>query len=185
MEVWSPSSVGVALPLASETPPSSLVRSILPTLQWLAAQPEVEWIEAAAAFETMNKHAASTIQVTTHAHHRHCAQQRATSRSTHRCGRVVWQSGSVASMSHPLWERNVTGAGQVVSIGDTGVAWASCFFNDPAVPVPIDTVDHSHRKVVTYRAVHNKTYDLRNGHGTHTVSITHPPPATPPPRHSH
>ena len=48
-------------------------------------------------------------------------------------------------LSHPLWDRNITGAGQVVTVGDTGVAWASCFFNDPTVPVPISQTIPSHR----------------------------------------
>ena len=30
-------------------------------------------------------------------------------------------------------------------------------------------MDHSHRKLVSYFAVRNKTHDLKNGHGTHTA----------------
>lgn len=32
-----------------------------------------------------------------------------------------------------------------------------------------DRVDHTHRKLVSYYAVHNKTHDQKNGHGTHTA----------------
>ena len=38
-------------------------------------------------------------------------------------------------------------------------------------------MDHGHRKIVTYVAAHNKTYDNQNGHGTHTV--THSPSSSP------
>ena len=47
------------------------------------------------------------------------------------------QSGSFTAPSHPLWDRNLTGSGQIISIGDTGVAWASCFFRDDQVEIPI------------------------------------------------
>ena len=30
-------------------------------------------------------------------------------------------------------------------------------------------MDHSHRKLVSYFAVRNKTHDMKNGHGTHTA----------------
>ena len=33
----------------------------------------------------------------------------------------------------------------------------------------LDHVDHSHRKLVSYYAVRNKTHDQKNGHGTHTA----------------
>jgi hypothetical protein len=69
MEAWSPTSVGVLVPLDVASPPLSVQSSLLPTVQWLASQPEVEWIEMAAEFETMNKHAAEIMQVIFISHH--------------------------------------------------------------------------------------------------------------------
>ena len=173
LEIWDPSTIGVSIAESAVQPPSSISTTVLSVVNFLASQPAVEWIGTAAVFHTTNKHASS-----------------------------ISQSGVFAPPSHALWDRNITGAGQVVSIGDTGVAWSSCFFNDPDVPVPFghpqivsygcyrvlcsrqavfankalctccpvsDRVDYSHRKLVGYFAVRNKTHDLRNGHGTHTA----------------
>ena len=107
MEVWDPSTVGVTISKSAIQPPQSMAATVLSTVNYLSSQPEVEWIGTAAVFDTTNKHASS-----------------------------ISQSGVFAPPSHPLWDRNLTGVGQVVSIGDTGVAWSSCFFNDPDVPVP-------------------------------------------------
>ena len=107
LEVWDPATVGVSIAESAIQPPSSISSTVLSIVRYLSSQPEVEWIGTAAVFETANKHAAS-----------------------------ISQSGVYMPPSHPLWDRNLTGAGQLVSIGDTGVAWSSCFFYDPDVPVP-------------------------------------------------
>ena len=106
LEVWGPSTVGVAIAESAVQPPASIASVVLSVVNFLASQPTVEWISTAAVFDTANKHASS-----------------------------ISQSGRFEPPSHPLWDRNLTGAGTVVSIGDTGVAWSSCFFNDPDVPV--------------------------------------------------
>ena len=54
------------------------------------------------------------------------------------------QSGAAAT---PLWDLGLDGAGQVIGIGDTGLAMHTCSFKDPSVPVPYDEVDTRHRKV--------------------------------------
>jgi hypothetical protein len=64
MEAWCPASVGVLIPLDFIAAPLSPKSAVLSVVAFLALQPEVEWIETAAAFETSNKHAASITQVT-------------------------------------------------------------------------------------------------------------------------
>jgi hypothetical protein len=62
----------------------------------------------------------------------------------------VTQSGKIDKV--PMHRANLTGLGQILGIADTGIDVASCFFSDPDVPVPYDTIDHSHRKIVMYDA---------------------------------
>ncbi len=42
------------------------------------------------------------------------------------------------------------GQNQIVGVGDTGIDWDSCFFVDPAVPVPFNVVNMNHRKIVMF-----------------------------------
>lgn len=109
-------------------------------LNLFASEPHTEFIEQSAAFETHNKYASPLVQDGTYT----------------RPG-VVHQHG-------------LTGRGQVVTVADTGVAHGSCFFKDPAVPTPIDTVNFAHRKIVSYVSTRGKTYDMPSGHGTHTAA---------------
>lgn len=60
----------------------------------------------------------------------------------------VTQSGKTDKA--PMHQANLTGAGQIIGIADTGLDGDSCFFYDPDVPVPFDTIDHTHRKIVMY-----------------------------------
>ena len=45
----------------------------------------------------------------------------------------------------------------------------SCYFYDPNTPVPYNTINTQHRKVVTYIAYQDFVDDSVNGHGTHVV----------------
>ena len=110
--MWDPSTVGVSISEFAIQPQLSVSATVLSVVNFLASQPAVEWIGTAAVFDTANKHASS-----------------------------ISQSGVFVPPSHPLWDRSLTGAGQVVSIGDTGVAWSSCYFYDPDVPVPFGQLD--------------------------------------------
>ena len=74
------------------------------------------------------------------------------------------------SVSLPLKTHGVTARGVIIATGDTGIAYNSCFFADSHRPVPLNTFDFSHRKIVTYQALRNKTYDAVGGHGTHTAA---------------
>lgn len=62
----------------------------------------------------------------------------------------VTQSGKTTKV--PMHRANLTGLGHVIGIADTGIDGDSCFFVDPDVPVPYNTINHQHRKIVMYEA---------------------------------
>jgi subtilisin family serine protease len=43
--------------------------------------------------------------------------------------------------STAIWNRTINGEGQIIAHGDTGVDYDSCFFYDPAVVVPVNSVN--------------------------------------------
>ena len=53
-------------------------------------------------------------------------------------------------------------------MGDTGIDTNSCFFHDPLVTIPYDTVNMNHRKIVQYRTL-GDSVDVVGGHGSHVV----------------
>lgn len=67
-----------------------------------------------------------------------------------------------------IYDHGIRGDGQVIAIADTGVDYDSCFFSDPNHPVPVNTVNHDHRKIVTYVEWATRG-DEAGGHGTHTA----------------
>lgn len=76
--------------------------------------------------------------------------------------------------AHAFWAAGLTGKGQVVGIGDSGIDMQSCFFRDPAVPFvpPSDGTkvwsSTTHRKVVLYWGLADAKFRDLVGHGTHT-----------------
>ncbi|KAL9641608.1 hypothetical protein ABK040_013527 [Willaertia magna] len=70
----------------------------------------------------------------------------------------------------PIWDQGITGNGEVILVADTGIDWDNCFFNDPQVALPINTVNTNHRKIVSYRYNSKTDYqDYVDGHGTHVA----------------
>lgn len=69
----------------------------------------------------------------------------------------------------PLYAANLTGAGQVIGIADTGLDSQSCFFYDEAIPTPYNYVDKDHRKIIYYKTV-SDNIDF-SGHGTLVSSV--------------
>jgi len=74
----------------------------------------------------------------------------------------------------PIWNHSINGEGQIIAHGDTGVDYDSCFFADPLRPLPLNRVDMSHRKIVSYNTVAGHGGSLgpggdTDGHGTHTA----------------
>lgn len=71
-----------------------------------------------------------------------------------------------------LWKHGLRGEGQIIGCGDTGIDMSSCFFNDPQHQLPINEIDHRHRKVVSYWVDDGSLVgDDREGHGTHVAGV--------------
>jgi len=60
----------------------------------------------------------------------------------------------------PFWAQGLTGQGEIVGVGDTGLDTKSCFFWDPN-----HDVGYEHDKVIGYRGFAD--YEDTSGHGTH------------------
>ena len=94
--------------------------------------------------------------------------------------RFVTQSDFIGEDHHyltPAYSLGLDGQGQTIALGDTGVDYDSCYFHDPDHPVPVNTFDAAHRKILTYITVDDpKSKQKRKavpgdhmGHGTHTA----------------
>ena len=82
--------------------------------------------------------------------------------------RWVIQSGDATSRRTPIHDRGLRGAGQVVTVADTGLDYDHPAFADPAVPAP----GPGHRKVSAYYVPTNATGDATDigiNHGTHVA----------------
>lgn len=77
------------------------------------------------------------------------------------------QSGTVGE--YPMFDSGLDGSGMVVGVSDTGIDMSHCQFYDSTVSTPFNTVDMSHRKVVSYITYADNTDDA-DGHGTHVSS---------------
>ena len=66
----------------------------------------------------------------------------------------------------------LTGDGETVAVGDSGVDVNSCFFDDADVPVVADTLLPTHRKIASYRVFPGGDGgDDDSGHGSHVAGI--------------
>mmetsp|Transcript_14943 Transcript_14943/g.24826 ORF Transcript_14943/g.24826 Transcript_14943/m.24826 type:complete len:1185 (+) Transcript_14943:215-3769(+) len=90
----------------------------------------------------------------------------------------VLQSGSPTG--HSIWNRGLTGQGQIVAVQDSGLDYDSCFFNDPNQPISFSasSPNYAHRKVIAYIPADPTNPDYRKdspateagfGHGTHVA----------------
>eukprot|EP00191_Tetraselmis_sp_GSL018_P024176 CAMPEP_0177623490 /NCGR_PEP_ID=MMETSP0419_2-20121207/28931_1 /TAXON_ID=582737 /ORGANISM="Tetraselmis sp., Strain GSL018" /LENGTH=1602 /DNA_ID=CAMNT_0019124047 /DNA_START=163 /DNA_END=4968 /DNA_ORIENTATION=- len=125
-------------------------------ITWLAGQPLVHWLAP-----------------------------RPRRRLTNFQGITILQTGSAAapgeksySRIRPLWDAGLTGAGQIASMGDSGVDVRSCFFYDPDVPFVATGEKDKHGKLFFKSDRHRKIRYYRffgdsmdgNGHGTHVAT---------------
>ncbi|KAL0485823.1 ABC transporter-peptidase tagC, partial [Acrasis kona] len=114
----------------------------LHTSQWLTSRGHVHWVEVKPPTITNNKYAS-----------------------------MLTQSYS-KPYSHPLWDRGITGANQIIGVGDTGVDYYHCFFYDEQNPQPPFTklirADNqaNHRKFAAFWEYMDRI-DSPTGHGTH------------------
>jgi len=66
-----------------------------------------------------------------------------------------------------LHAAGLSGQGQVVGLGDTGINVDSCSFKDYTKPVPYNFVGAEHRKIAAYWTLHGDAVDGPDGHGSH------------------
>lgn len=82
---------------------------------------------------------------------------------------MVW----VVQQNNPgdtgLWDKNLTGVGQIIGVGDTGLDVDMVFFWDETQGIPNSTVNLSQRKVISYHDLAgNGDWDSHD-HGTHVA----------------
>lgn len=69
-------------------------------------------------------------------------------------------------------DRKLTGSGEIVGVGDSGLDWNSCFFQDVNNPIPFtdkpSKVDSSHRKIKGYWGLLDNISE-DDAHGTHVA----------------
>ena len=70
-----------------------------------------------------------------------------------------------------IWNRGIQGQGQVVAVGDSGLAHKNCLFDEPGKTITVQTGatynDPTHRKVVQYVAFADNVAGEARDHGTH------------------
>lgn len=162
-------------------------------VHWLADQPLVHWIEMQSRFKTMNKWANVVVQTdeednllywekgpphTLKFLHTNC-----TFCVLEGIRRIVFEPPTRFRIYLDTWNTcspgtfsGLHGENQVVAMSDTGLDYDSCFFHDPAHPIPINTTNTRHRKVVRYMiteddhgCIDKRGGDHVDGHGTHTA----------------
>jgi subtilisin family serine protease len=89
----------------------------------------------------------------------------------------AWSSGVTQSgeaHTTPLWAEGITGVGQIVGCGDTGIDIDSCMYWDTDKPrFAFDTLQPDNRKIIKYISSFGDKGDGAYGHGSHvTGSIT-------------
>lgn len=72
--------------------------------------------------------------------------------------------------STPLTANGLTGSRYIIGIGDSGIDYDNCFFNDVFNPVPVNTFNEAHRKIVIYDSTSGDVAD-GSGHGTHVAGV--------------
>ncbi|PSC76615.1 Serine protease ABC transporter B family tagA isoform A [Micractinium conductrix] len=124
-------------------------------LAWLAERPAVHWLSPAPKLRTNNRRVTSIAQA----------------------GRPPSETASLLDPGfHPLWAAGLTGAGQVIGCGDSGIDIFHCFFSDPSVNLDnyislvdgIKTLDCPDCRKIRYYRAYKDNRDS-NGHGTHVT----------------
>lgn len=163
---------------SASSPPPSLASRVA---GWLAAQPATHWLSPASLTASARNWQASAI-----------VQSGKGAPSSNP------SNAAADAATHPLWAANVTGRGQVIGGGDSGLDVSHCFFADPDVPIELKAAGSSgsgggwrgffgggngaggggsvfeserHRKIRLYRSTSSASPNGGggNGHGTHTM----------------
>eukprot|EP00873_Tetraselmis_striata_P007441 jgi/Tetstr1/427705/TSEL_017830.t1 len=143
---------GSASPAVARTGPASAQLTVpqasLPgVLAWLAAQPAVQWVGAPGEPLLANYQAITIDQI----------------------GDATSRIGVLDGSTRPLWAAGLTGAGQIVGCGDSGLDVDHCAFGN---------MDLERDFVKAYRVLNGGDTVDDNGHGTHVAgTIAGNPPA--------
>lgn len=134
---------------------SVCARELAAALDWLSRQPQVHWLEPRPAASLHNRAAGAVTQ-----------------------GARGGAGDPASPAAHPFWAPGVglTGQGQTVGVGDSGLDMDSCSFLDPSVdfsksqrqgPDGREFSSDVHRKVAYYLGRADDEMTDRAGHGTH------------------
>lgn len=74
------------------------------------------------------------------------------------------QTGDVSNA--PMYHYNFSGIHEIIGVSDTGIDMHHCFFRDPDVSTPYDTISSTHRKLITYNTFQDNK-EGSSGHGSH------------------
>ena len=137
-----------------------LLHSACDSLLALSRQPWVQWLEPAPSLAARNLFAVAAVLSDAWSD---CDASSLPSRD----GALAMETDP-ALLQRPLWAAGLTGRGQIIGLGDTGLDMQSCFFSDIAPNGSALPPGPWHRKVVAYNAVYGDGVD-GNGHGTHVA----------------
>lgn len=87
-------------------------------------------------------------------------------------GQAQWVIQTWIQDNRRIWDKGLTGEGQILSSLDSGIRTTHNFFRDPSVPISDFGYYPDHRKIIAYqRSVGNIliTFGDESGHGTHTA----------------
>jgi len=133
---------------------------------------EQQWVRIASPRKIvirLHRHAASdALQFLSQQHETSWIEPRERFRLRNKWSKGIIQSGQ--AFHTPLFDKGITGEGQIIGIADTGIDMNLCFFKDTARSIPVNRVDRQHRKVISYRhrGTNGNTID-EEGHGSHTT----------------
>jgi hypothetical protein len=87
-------------------------------------------------------------------------------RSRLSCAQVAlpWLPGDAGL--RPFWAANLTGAGEVVGCGDSGINWGHCMLADPNNPLSLS--NFTARSFDSYSPAHNTACSTNSGGTVHT-----------------
>ena len=86
---------------------------------------------------------------------------------------AITQDGTLTNGTKPLYNKGLSGAGQIVGVGDSGIDVMSCFFYESSSFFPLRNTNNLYpnaEKVVQYAAYADNVEGESGGHGTHVAA---------------
>src|SRR3546814_464702 len=76
---------------------------------------------------------------------------------------AAWVLQDDQTYNFTVYDSALKGEGQIIVVTDTGLDYDNCFFWDPNVPMPLNTTNTNHRKVVGYHKLEGTEFGDTNG----------------------